>query len=84
MTAGGGACTATAIRELIHEMIAGEDPTRPLSDGEITRQLGRQGLVVARRTVTKYRQSMQIESAERRRRLQWPQASEGMASAHRP
>jgi len=83
-TAGGGACTATAIRELIHEMIGSEDLTRPLSDGEITRQLGRQGLVVARRTVTKYRQSMQIESAERRRRLQWPQAAgEAMVGAQR-
>lgn len=71
-TAGGGACTATAIRELIHEMIGAEDPTRPLSDGEITRQLSRQGLVVARRTVTKYRQSMQVASAERRRKLSWP------------
>ncbi|MGA0609347.1 RNA polymerase factor sigma-54 [Caldimonas sp. KR1-144] len=79
-TAGGGACTATAIRELIHEMIAAEDPTRPLSDGEITRQLGRQGLVVARRTVTKYRQSMQIESADRRRKLAWP-AQESARSA---
>lgn len=83
-TVGGGACTATAIRELIHEMIAGEDVTRPLSDGEITRQLGRQGLVVARRTVTKYRQSMQIESAERRRRLTWSQpVHESAIGVHR-
>jgi DNA-directed RNA polymerase specialized sigma54-like protein len=40
---------------------------RPLSDVELARQLGSQGLKVARRTVTKYRQLLRIGSAERRR-----------------
>ena len=66
-TANGGECSPTAIRGLIQEMVAGEVPGHPLSDVEIARQLGSQGLKVARRTVTKYRQLLRIESAERRR-----------------
>lgn len=64
---GGGECSPTAIRGLIREMIAAETPGRPLSDVELARQLAGQGLQVARRTVTKYRQLLQIEPAERRR-----------------
>jgi RNA polymerase sigma-54 factor len=67
VTAGGGECSATAIRGLISDMIAAESPLAPLSDPEIARQLARQGLVVARRTVTKYRQLLRIDAAERRR-----------------
>jgi RNA polymerase sigma-54 factor len=67
-TANGGACSATAIRGLIKDMIEAEDATAPLSDAEIARQLAQQGLVVARRTVTKYRQLLRIEAVERRRR----------------
>ncbi len=66
-TASGGACSATAIRGLIKDMIEAERPTTPLSDAEIARQLAQQGLVVARRTVTKYRQLLKIEAVERRR-----------------
>ena len=65
----GSPCSATAIRGLIKEIIEAEQPTAPLSDAEITRQLARQGLVVARRTVTKYRQLLRIEPIERRRKL---------------
>lgn len=66
-TASGGECSPTAIRGLIQELIAAEAPTQPLSDVEIARQLAFQGLQVARRTVTKYRQLMKIEPADRRR-----------------
>ncbi|MBO0991198.1 RNA polymerase factor sigma-54 [Delftia sp. SD018] len=68
LSASGNACSATAIRELIGDIIAAESDARPLSDVEIARQLGAQGLVVARRTVTKYRQLLRIEPADRRRR----------------
>jgi RNA polymerase sigma-54 factor len=68
-TANGGACSATAIRGVIKDMIEAENPGEPLSDAEIARQLAQQGLVVARRTVTKYRQMLRIESVERRRRV---------------
>lgn len=67
-TASGGKCSATAIRGLIKDMIAAERAAAPLSDAEIARQLARQGLVVARRTVTKYRQLLRIEAVERRRK----------------
>ena len=66
--AGGGECSATAIRGLIHDMIDAEAPNAPLSDAELARRLSRQGIVVARRTVTKYRQLMRIESFENRRK----------------
>jgi RNA polymerase sigma-54 factor len=49
-------------------MIDAETAQAPLSDAEIARQLAKQGLTVARRTVTKYRQLLRIESVERRRR----------------
>jgi len=68
-TANGAACSGTAIRGLIQDMIAAEKPTAPLSDAEIARQLARQGLTVARRTVTKYRQLLRIEAVDRRRRV---------------
>ncbi len=68
-TSSGGECSATAIRGLIKDMIAAEPPHAPLSDAEIGRLLARQGLVVARRTVTKYRQLLRIEAFERRRKV---------------
>jgi RNA polymerase sigma-54 factor len=64
----GSACSGTAIRGLVKDLIEAEPPGRPLSDAEITRQLSCQGLLVARRTVTKYRQMLKIEAVERRRR----------------
>lgn len=71
MTAASGTeFSGTAIRGLIKEMVGAERPTAPLSDAEIARQLAQQGLVVARRTVTKYRHLMRLESVERRRQAQ--------------
>ncbi len=64
----GGEFSGTAIRGLIKDMIDAESPSAPLSDAEIARQLAQQGLVVARRTVTKYRQALHIEAVERRRK----------------
>lgn len=66
----GGEFSGKAVRELVSEMIRGESPDEPLTDAEIARQLGRQGLVLCRRTVTKYRQQLHIDSAERRRRIE--------------
>lgn len=68
VSANGSACSGTAIRGLIKDIIEAEKPDAPLSDAEITRQLALQGLVVARRTVTKYRQMLKIEAVDRRRR----------------
>jgi RNA polymerase sigma-54 factor len=69
ISANGSACSGTAIRGLIKDIIEAESPDAPLSDAEITRQLAQQGLIVARRTVTKYRQMLKIEAVERRRRV---------------
>jgi RNA polymerase sigma-54 factor len=66
---GGGTCTGTAIRGVMAELMAAEDPARPLSDVEITQRLSRQGLTVARRTVTKYRQLLKVPPVELRRRV---------------
>ena len=56
----GGACSATAIRALIKQMINAENVKKPLSDSRISEILGEQGIMVARRTIAKYRESMQI------------------------
>jgi len=63
----GGTCSASAVRALIKEMIAEEDPHQPLSDVDLARLLGEQGVVVARRTVSKYRGQLKTPPAELRR-----------------
>lgn len=63
----GGSCSAAAVRALIKEMIAAESPEDPLSDVALARKLAEQGVVVARRTVTKYRGLMKVPPAELRR-----------------
>ncbi len=67
-TSSGGACSAIAIRGVMREMIDAEDPAEPLSDVDIAQRLARQGLSVARRTVTKYRQMLRLPPVEQRRR----------------
>lgn len=68
VSANGATCSGTAIRGLIHDLIRAESAHQPLSDVDIARQLAQQGLEVARRTVTKYRQMLNIEAVGRRRR----------------
>ena len=68
-TDAGGACSATAIRALIKQLISAENTRKPLSDGQIAEVLGQQGIVVARRTIAKYRESMQIPPANQRKAL---------------
>jgi len=63
----GGRCSAAAVRALIRDMIAAEDRRDPLSDVSLTRMLAEQGVVVARRTVTKYRDLMKLPPAELRK-----------------
>ena len=68
-TDSGGACSSTAIRALIKQLVAAESAKKPLSDGQLAEVLGQQGIVVARRTVAKYRESLQIPPANMRRAL---------------
>ncbi|MCC7081611.1 MAG: RNA polymerase factor sigma-54 [Burkholderiales bacterium] len=56
----GGACSAPAIRALIKQLVSAENSRKPLSDSQLSEILGQQGIVVARRTVAKYRESLQI------------------------
>ena len=56
-----------AVRIKLQEIVDGEDKQKPFSDDELVRQLDREGLKVARRTVTKYRKSMGIGSSRQRR-----------------
>jgi RNA polymerase sigma-54 factor len=65
----GGACSATAIRALIRQLVAAEDGRKPLSDHRISDILGQQGIQVARRTVAKYREAMHIQPANLRRSI---------------
>lgn len=68
-TAAGGECSATAIRALIKKLIAAEKPIKPLSDSKLANILEEQGINVARRTVAKYRESMNIPPSNERKRL---------------
>lgn len=68
-TDSGGECSSTAIRALIKKLIAAENPRKPLSDSRITELLAEQGIVVARRTIAKYREAMQIPPSNERKRL---------------
>ena len=65
----GGACSATAIRALIKQLVAAEDGKRPLSDHRISDILAEQGIQVARRTVAKYREALHIQPASQRKAL---------------
>jgi len=68
-TSGGGEASATAIRALIKKLVAAEKPGKPLSDNKIATILAEQGIKVARRTVAKYRESMNIPPSNERKRL---------------
>ena len=67
-TASGGSCSAAAVQALIREWITEEDPRTPLSDVALTERLAADGIVVARRTVSKYRAQLKLPAAELRRR----------------
>ncbi|MBK8322610.1 MAG: RNA polymerase factor sigma-54 [Betaproteobacteria bacterium] len=65
----GGACSSTAIRALIKQLVAAEDGKKPLSDHRISDILAQQGIQVARRTVAKYREAMHIQPANLRKSI---------------
>jgi RNA polymerase sigma-54 factor len=65
----GGAASSTAIRALIKQMVGAENPRQPLSDSRIAELLGEQGIVVARRTVAKYREGARIPPVSQRKVL---------------
>ncbi|MGZ9029878.1 MAG: RNA polymerase factor sigma-54 [Burkholderiaceae bacterium] len=68
-TEAGGSASSTAIRALIKQLIGAEDTLNPLSDSKLAELLGEQGIVVARRTVAKYREAMKIPAVAQRKSL---------------
>jgi RNA polymerase sigma-54 factor len=68
-TVDGGAASATAIQAMIKKLIGDEQPARPMSDQALAAELNRRGISVARRTVAKYREAMNIPSSNDRSRL---------------
>jgi RNA polymerase sigma-54 factor len=68
-TAEGDAVAWDTIKQKLLEVIAKEDKQNPMSDEDIVNEMGRQGLKVARRTVTKYRQALLIPSSRQRKQF---------------
>ena len=66
-TTQGGVCSATAIQAMIKRLIAGEDPSSPLSDSTLADMLLKEGIQVARRTVAKYREGLHIPPSHERK-----------------
>jgi RNA polymerase sigma-54 factor len=65
----GGNASSTAVRALIKQLVAGEDPKKPLSDSALSDMLKEQGIECARRTVAKYREGMRIAPASLRKAI---------------
>jgi RNA polymerase sigma-54 factor len=63
-----GEQSSTAVRAKIKKLISNEEPEKPLSDNHIAKILSEQGIKVARRTVAKYREGMNIPSSSERKR----------------
>ena len=68
-TSDGGECSSTAVCAMLKMLIEAEKPCKPLSDNKLTALLADQGIQVARRTVAKYRESMNIPSSSQRKRF---------------
>jgi RNA polymerase sigma-54 factor len=68
-TQDGGECSATAIKAYLKEIIGGEDARNPLSDDAIAKIFQGRGINVARRTIAKYREAMNISPSIERKQL---------------
>jgi RNA polymerase sigma-54 factor len=68
-TSDGGTASSTAIQAMIKRLIEAENPRQPLSDARLTDELKAAGITVARRTVAKYREAMNIPSSNERQRI---------------
>lgn len=66
---GGGDVASESVKEKIRMLIAKEDPKRPLSDQKLVELLQEDGIEIARRTVAKYREGLNILSSARRKKL---------------
>ncbi len=66
---GGEALASESVKEKIRKIISSEDPMRPMSDQRIAEMLKAANIDIARRTVTKYREAMNILSSTKRRQI---------------
>jgi RNA polymerase sigma-54 factor len=80
-TSAGDACSATAVKAMIRQLVESEAAGEPLSDHRLAKMLAQRGIRIARRTVTKYRDALGIEAADLRRQLNQP--ADGTNSATR-
>lgn len=76
-TSAGQACSATAVKAMIRQLIASEAPGNPVSDHRLAKMLDQRGIRIARRTVTKYRDALGIDAVEMRKHSHRPGAHEG-------
>ncbi|MGI8561600.1 MAG: RNA polymerase factor sigma-54 [Luteimonas sp.] len=68
-TEGGGEASSTAIQDMIRRLVEAENPRKPLSDARLAEALKASGVPVARRTVAKYREALNIPSSHERVRI---------------
>lgn len=68
-TEGGGEASSTAIQAMIRRLVENENPRKPLSDAKLAELLKASGVPVARRTVAKYREALNILSSHERVRI---------------
>ncbi|MBA3477864.1 MAG: RNA polymerase factor sigma-54 [Lautropia sp.] len=78
-TSAGDACSATAVKAMIRQLVDSEAAGEPLSDHRLAKMLAQRGIRIARRTVTKYRDALGIEAADLRRQLNQPAAGADLA-----
>ncbi len=58
-----------AVKDTLKQIVEGEDKNAPLSDDQLVEELGKKGIHIARRTVTKYRKALGIDSSTRRKQF---------------
>ena len=66
-TEDGSSISSKSVKELIRELVDGEDPRKPLSDSKLTDLLSARGIEIRRRTVAKYREELGIQASHLRK-----------------
>jgi RNA polymerase sigma-54 factor len=64
-----GSVSSTSVKDIIRKIVIEEDSQKPLSDQNIGEMLKKNGIIIARRTVAKYREGMGIPSQTHRRKF---------------
>lgn len=69
MSDGGDMVSQQAVKDTVKQIVDAEDKDNPLSDDQLVEELGKRGVHIARRTVTKYRKALGIDSSTRRKQF---------------